>query len=80
VTCGRLYGQTAAATASDAWFGIVQEIESIGFIDVWHGDTYNELRQSPILYSVFAQLLKTHRLVTSIDRYGTQAAARQCVA
>jgi hypothetical protein len=46
---------------------------------VWHGDTYNELRQSPVLYSIFAQLLKTHRLVTTIDRYLTYAHAQsQC--
>lgn len=57
----------------------VQEIDPIGFIDVWHGDTYNELRQSPVLYSIFAQLLKTHRLVTTIDRYLTYAHAQsQC--
>ncbi len=51
----------------------MQEINPIGFIDVWHGDTYNELRQSPVLYSIFAQLLKTHRLVTTIDRYPAHA-------
>lgn len=58
----RLMGVTRSNPAS--W----NEIDPIGFIDVWHGDTYNELRQSPVLYSIFAQLLKTHRLVTTIDR------------
>ena len=39
-----------------------------GCFDVWHTKTYNLLRQNPLLYSVFAQLLKTGNLTVSVDR------------
>jgi hypothetical protein len=44
------------------------EINPIGFIDVWHGEAYNQIRQHPVLYSIFAQILKTHRVVVGLDR------------
>jgi ectoine hydroxylase-related dioxygenase (phytanoyl-CoA dioxygenase family) len=39
-----------------------------GCFNVWHTKTYNQLRQNPLLYSVFAQLLKTGNLTVSVDR------------
>jgi len=38
----------------------------------YHLPTQYEFRTNPKLYSIFAQLLKTHRLTTSIDRIGLQ--------
>jgi len=40
----------------------------LGFLDVWHNPTYYQLRQNPKLYSIFAQLLHTHRITVSLDR------------
>jgi len=43
-------------------------IDSTGFFDVWHCPTFYEFRQDPRLYSVFAQLLRRHDIICSIDR------------
>lgn len=39
-----------------------------GCFNIWHTKTFNRLRQNPLLYSIFAQLLKTHNLTVSVDR------------
>ncbi|KAL6075091.1 PhytanoylCoA dioxygenase (PhyH) superfamily protein [Balamuthia mandrillaris] len=40
-----------------------------GFLDVsWHNPAYYSIRQHPVLYSVFAQLLNEHDLTVSLDR------------
>lgn len=44
-----------------------------GCFNIWHTKTYNLLRQHPLLYSVFAQLLKTHNLTVSVDRINLKA-------
>lgn len=46
-----------------------------GLFNIWHTKTYNELRQNPRLYSVFAQLLKTHALTVSVDRINIKTPA-----
>lgn len=49
---------------SGTWSGVPFH----GCFDVWNTRTYNEIRQNPLLYSVFAQLLKTGNLTVSVDR------------
>lgn len=44
-----------------------------GCFDIWHTKTYNQLRQHPMLYSIFAQLLKTGNLTVSVDRINLKA-------
>lgn len=44
-----------------------------GCFDIWHTKAYNQLRQHPLLYSVFAQLLKTGNLTVSVDRINLKA-------
>jgi len=48
----------------DTW----KKIPAHGCIDLWNLQSLYELRQHPKIYSVFAQLLKTHRLLASVDR------------
>jgi hypothetical protein len=43
-------------------------VNSIGFVDIWHGPVYYELRQNPLIYSIFAQLLKNPYLTAAVDR------------
>ncbi|XP_055334184.1 uncharacterized protein LOC129585502 [Paramacrobiotus metropolitanus] len=47
--------------------------QGLGVFDIWHTPTYNRLRQHPLLYSVFAQLLKTGNLTVSVDRISLKA-------
>jgi len=47
-----------------------------GIIDIWHASTLYVLRQHPKLYSVFCQLLKTHKLCVSLDRVSIKHPAR----
>ncbi len=45
-----------------------------GNIHIWHSKTLNNcVRQHPLLYSIFAQLLHTHKLTVSVDRFGLKA-------
>jgi len=41
-----------------------------GCLDLWNLLSVYELRQNPKIYSVFSQLLKTHKLCASVDRVG----------
>jgi len=43
-------------------------ISRFGLVDLWHIPSFYQLRQHPKVYSLFAQLLKTHKLCVSIDR------------
>jgi hypothetical protein len=52
-----------------SWAGIPYH----GCFSIWHTKTYNQLRQNPLLYSVFAQLLKTPNLTVSVDRLNLKA-------
>eukprot|EP01120_Amphizonella_sp_Union-15-10_P006976 TRINITY_DN2308_c0_g1_i1.p1 TRINITY_DN2308_c0_g1~~TRINITY_DN2308_c0_g1_i1.p1 ORF type:complete len:341 (+),score=64.33 TRINITY_DN2308_c0_g1_i1:55-1077(+) len=47
----------------DTW-----KLEWTGILDVWHNPTYYKIRTDPKLYSIFAQLLRTHKLTVSLDR------------
>ena len=50
-----------------------QYIPYHGCFDIWHTKTYNQLRQHPVLYSIYAQLLKTGNLTVSVDRINLKA-------
>jgi len=45
-----------------------KNISKTGFINLWHLPTLYRMRQNEKLYSIFSQLLKTHKLSASIDR------------
>jgi ectoine hydroxylase-related dioxygenase (phytanoyl-CoA dioxygenase family) len=47
-----------------------------GCVNIWNLPSLYILRQHPELYSVFAQLLKTHRLAVSIDRIGLKSPSK----
>jgi len=47
-----------------------------GCVDLWHLPALYTLRQHPAIYSVFCQLLRTHKLVPSIDRVGVKHPCR----
>eukprot|EP00761_Pharyngomonas_kirbyi_P001686 gb/GECH01001690.1/.p1 GENE.gb/GECH01001690.1/~~gb/GECH01001690.1/.p1 ORF type:complete len:385 (+),score=97.13 gb/GECH01001690.1/:1-1155(+) len=51
--------------------GTWSKIPFHGCVNVWHTSTLNNvIRQHPVLYSIFAQLLKTPELTVSVDRFG----------
>jgi len=43
-------------------------LQEDGFFDIWNTPTYNEIRQNPMLYSIWAQLLKNPKLTIGMDR------------
>jgi hypothetical protein len=45
-----------------------KNISPLGFFDIWHAPTYYTLREHPLLYSIFAQLLHEPELTVSLDR------------
>lgn len=59
----RLLGFGYDTEDSETW-----KIDHSGFFDVWHCPTFYEMRQDPRLYSIFAQLLRRHDIICSIDR------------
>jgi len=59
-------------TNEDTW----KNLNRHGFCDLWHLPGLYELRQSPIFYSIFAQLLGTHKLCAAVDRIGMKPPCR----
>eukprot|EP01119_Soliformovum_irregulare_P009017 TRINITY_DN22125_c0_g1_i1.p1 TRINITY_DN22125_c0_g1~~TRINITY_DN22125_c0_g1_i1.p1 ORF type:complete len:370 (-),score=69.84 TRINITY_DN22125_c0_g1_i1:14-1123(-) len=79
--CDRLAHE--AFVGAEKVFGVKKNIEGTwcglnrhGCISLWHLPTLYTLRQDPKIYSVFAQLLKTHKLVASIDRVSIKSPCR----
>jgi len=66
-------GKTGISLSDQSTWG---SIPYHGCFSIWHTPTYNQLRQNPLLYSVFAQVLKTGNLTVSVDRLNLKAPCR----
>lgn len=55
-----------------SWHGLPPH----GILNIWHLPALYELRQHPLIYSLFAQLTKTHKLCVSLDRVSMKAPSK----